>query len=175
MGNGGAQMTRQKKRRTALILVVAGVVAAFPVAAQQAASAGQCNADHVDLRWPGGQARFTVEVADEAAERSKGLMFREHMASASGMLFVYDTPQRATFWMKNTLIPLDMIFADTTGKVTRVHANAVPEDTTAIDGGEGVQYVLEINAGLARRMGISAGAEMRHPLIPEGVWPCTAE
>jgi uncharacterized membrane protein (UPF0127 family) len=90
------------------------------------------------------------------------------------MLFVYPAPQRASFWMKNTLIPLDMIFADATGRVTRVHSNAVPGDETPIDGGEGVSFVLEINGGLARRLGIAPGAELRHPAVdPDtAAWPC---
>jgi uncharacterized protein len=96
------------------------------------------------------------------------------MATSAGMLFVYDKPQRASFWMKNTLIPLDMIFADPQGRVTAVHADAVPGDTTPIDGGMGVQLILEINGGLAARMGIVPGAELRHPAIAQGaaVWPC---
>lgn len=135
----------------------------------------ECRADQVEVRLPsGGMARFAVEVADDGAERAQGLMFREHMAKSAGMLFVYDKPQRASFWMKNTAIPLDMVFADPQGRVTRVHANAVPGDTTSIDGGTGVQVVLEINAGLAARMGIEPGAELRHPAIAQGaaVWPC---
>ncbi len=88
------------------------------------------------------------------------------------MLFVYEAPKRAQFWMKNTLIPLDMIFADSTGRVTRVHSDAVPQDETVIDGGEGVQYVLEINGGLAARLGIAPGALMRHPAIAGAAWAC---
>jgi uncharacterized membrane protein (UPF0127 family) len=93
------------------------------------------------------------------------------------MLFVYDRPQRVGFWMKNTLIPLDMVFADETGVVTKIHENAVPHDETLIDGGQGVQFVLEINAGLVRRYGISAGSEMRNPAIDQAsaVWPCGAD
>ncbi|MFM7445829.1 MAG: DUF192 domain-containing protein, partial [Tabrizicola sp.] len=113
-------------------------------------------------------------VADEAEERSRGLMFREAMPLNEGMLFVYDAPRRVGFWMKNTLIPLDMVFADASGTVTRVHPNAVPGDLTPIDGGEGVQYVLEINGGLAAKLGIAPGAVMRHPAIAAdgAVWPC---
>jgi uncharacterized membrane protein (UPF0127 family) len=76
--------------------------------------------------------------------------------------------------MKNTLIPLDMIFADARGVVTRVHANAVPGDLTPVVGGENVQFTLEINGGLAARMGIVEGAELRHPAIAQetAVWPC---
>ena len=71
--------------------------------------------------------------------------------------FAYDSPRHAFFWMKNTLIPLDMIFADATGQVTRVHEGAVPLDETSIDGGDGVAYVLEINGGLARAAGCDPG------------------
>jgi uncharacterized membrane protein (UPF0127 family) len=75
--------------------------------------------------------------------------------------------------MKNTLIPLDMIFADVTGRVTRVHSNATPGDTTPIDGGDDVAFVLEINGGLAARLGIGPGAELRHPAVgAAAAWPC---
>jgi len=133
-----------------------------------------CAPDVVELRGPSGQQRFTVEVADDGAERAQGLMFRESMPSSAGMLFVYEEPQAVSFWMKNTLIPLDMIFADETGRVTRVHSNAIPGDTTPIQGGEGVRFVLEINGGLAARMGIAEGSELRHPAIGQdsAVWPC---
>ena len=134
-----------------------------------------CRADQVELRLPsGGLARFAIEVADDGAERAQGLMHREKLAMSAGMLFVYERPQRAGFWMKNTLIPLDMIFADPQGRVTAVHANAVPGDETPIDGGKGVQLILEINGGLAARMGIVPGAELRHPAVAQGgaAWPC---
>lgn len=134
-----------------------------------------CAPDRLDLRWDGGGESFTVEVADDSQERAQGLMFRTEMSPAAGMLFVYDAPRNVSFWMKNTLIPLDMVFADATGTVTRVHAGAVPGDLTPIDGGEGVQFVLEINAGLADTLGIGPGAVLRHPAIPAGTaaWPCS--
>ena len=68
-------------------------------------------------------------------------------------------------WMKNTLIPLDMIFADPSGSITHIHENAIPNDLTTIDGGANVQFVLEINGGLARRMGIGLGDQLAHPSI----------
>lgn len=133
-----------------------------------------CAPGTLEMRGPGGPARFNVEVADDAGERAQGLMFRESMAASAGMLFVYPKPEHARFWMKNTAIPLDMIFADAKGRVVRVHANAVPQDETAIDGGTGVQFILEINGGLAARLGIVAGSEIRHPAIAQAaaVWPC---
>lgn len=133
-----------------------------------------CDPAELDLRGAFGAARFHVEIADDSAERAKGLMFREAMASSAGMLFVYEHPQPAAFWMKNTLIPLDMIFADAQGVVRHVHSNAVPGDETAIPGGDAVQYVLEINGGLAQRLGITPGAQMRHPAIRNAAWPCQA-
>ncbi len=156
--------------RTAIAALLVGCVAGPALAA--------CRADQVEVRLPsGGTSRFAVEVADDGAERARGLMFRERMAKSAGMLFIYPKPQRASFWMKNTLIPLDMIFADPKGRVLKVHANAVPGDTASIDGGIGVQLVLEINGGLAKRLGIVPGAELRHPGIAQAdaVWPCAAE
>lgn len=138
-----------------------------------ASAAGACSPVRVDLRGPGGAQSFAVEVADTGALRAKGLMNRENLPADSGMLFIYETPRRASFWMENTLIPLDMIFADQTGRVTRVHDMAVPLDRTSIDGGEGVQFVLEINGGLAEKLGIVPGTELRHPAIGEdAAWPC---
>lgn len=155
--------------RAATLAVLAWSLGSGPALAKTS-----CAPDRVDLRWPGGGESFAVEVADDAAERARGLMFRESLDPGAGMLFVYESPRRAQFWMKNTLIPLDMVFADAAGRVTRVHSNAIPGDLTPIDGGEGVVFVLEINGGLAGRLGIAPGAELRHPAIPAAtaVWPC---
>jgi len=138
-----------------------------------AVSAG-CSADSVTLQGGWGTAMFRVEVADDVDERARGLMFRESMARSHGMLFVYEEPQRAVFWMKNTLIPLDMVFLDRTGTVTRVHSNAIPGDLTGIDGGDGVYAVLEINGGLAKVYGIGPGDKMQSPVFEGGpaAWPC---
>ena len=132
-----------------------------------------CDLERVDLRSELGLARFSVEVADTPKERSLGLMHRETMPRSAGMLFVYDKPQPVSFWMRNTLIPLDMIFMDEKGVVQRVHENALPLDETGIDGGDDIQFVLEINGGLAGRLGIVEGAELRHPAIgADAAWPC---
>jgi uncharacterized membrane protein (UPF0127 family) len=137
-------------------------------------AAAQCDEARVDLRGDWGAARFTVEVADEPAERAQGLMNRESMPRSAGMLFLYEAPQRATFWMRNTLIPLDMIFMDETGTVTHIHENAIPLDETTIDGGAGVLAVLEINGGLSGAIGIDVGSELRHPGLDPALaaWPC---
>lgn len=148
------------------------VLLAWLVAPAQADPA--CTTDRLQIRWDGGKETLSVEVADDAAERSLGLMFREALDPAAGMLFVYDAPREPRFWMKNTLIPLDMIFADPAGRVTRIHPMAVPGDETPISGGPGVQFVLEINGGLADKLGLVSGAVLRHPSIPQdgAAWPC---
>ena len=137
-------------------------------------SAGECALDAVAVKGPWGETRFGVEIADTPDERAQGLMYRKSMARGAGMLFVYEHPQPAAFWMKNTLIPLDMLFADETGTITRVHHDAVPGDLTAIEGGDAVFAVLEINAGLAKRYGIEPGSVMRHEVFSQGpaAWPC---
>ncbi|WP_136635712.1 DUF192 domain-containing protein [Pseudooceanicola onchidii] len=133
-----------------------------------------CRMDQVQLRGDWGEARFRVEVADDGQERAQGLMYRDSMSSGAGMLFVYPRPQVAVaFWMKNTRIPLDIIYMDKTGTVRRIAHNAIPHDETALPGGSGIQYVLEINGGLAASMGIAAGTQLRHPAIGEdAAWPC---
>jgi uncharacterized membrane protein (UPF0127 family) len=140
-----------------------------------ASALAECRDDRVELRGPWGQSAFAVEVADTDASRAQGLMHRPSMPRFSGMLFVFDPPPGpVSFWMENTLIPLDMLFIDQTGRVGHVHHDARPLDRTPIPGGNDVLYVLEINGGMARRLGIGAGSEMRHPRIDPSlaVWPC---
>lgn len=175
----GSRTSDRRRRRTRLILATIcstafATIAGAAFATVATVASAECADDRVELRGDWGTARFSVEVADEPQERAIGLMNRENLSRSAGMLFVYERPQRVMFWMKNTLIPLDMIFVDETGTVTRVHENAIPLDETGIDGGEGVKYVLEINGGLAGRLGISPGTELRHPAIgDDAAWSCS--
>ena len=145
------------------------VLMATPVLAQQV-----CDESRLNIRGDWGQAVFTVEIADTPQERARGLMFRESMPRGAGMLFVFDKPQSVSFWMKNTLISLDMLFIDRTGVIKRVHPNAIPGDLTPIPGGDDIFAVLEINGGLAETFGIREGSEIRHPAFADGppAWPC---
>ena len=146
---------------------------AILLAAGSAAGAETCSEDAVQMRGPFGSASFKVAVADDPRERARGLMFVEELGAMEGMLFVYERPQPAAFWMRNTLIPLDMLFAGEDGTVTHIHENAIPHDETPIPGGDAVRYVLEVPGGTASRLGLSVGDEMRHPAIgPAPVWPC---
>ena len=111
------------------------------------------------------QAKFCVELAVNNEERQRGLMFRKGIELSNGMLFVYDRPQSVSFWMKNTSIPLDIIFADEAGVITKIFQNARPLSTTRIFGGNEVQYVLEINAGLTKSLGIKTGGFLKHSLV----------
>lgn len=101
-------------------------------------------------------------------------MNREELGTFAGMLFVYQNPQPMRFWMRNTLIPLDMIFIDERGVVQYVHENAIPLDETTIFGGNNIQYVFEINGGLSKTLEIGVGSEVRSPAISgtEVIWPC---
>lgn len=161
----GIRSQRSRRLLTGLLLsLVAG-----------AGAAETCQVDIVELRGDWGQARFTAEVADDPSERARGLMHREEMSLSAGMLFVYEQPQFVSFWMRNTLISLDMIFMDAEGVVQHVHHNAVPLSEEAIPGGNHIQYVFEINGGLAQQLGITPGSEMRHPSIPADTaqWACS--
>lgn len=149
------------------------VAVALSLAASGVWADEACRPDRVDIRGDWGTARFTVEIADDDATRAQGLMFRESLGAAQGMLFVYPRPGSHSFWMKNTLIPLDMLFVTPEGVVQYVHAMAEPGDLTPIGGGDGVLAVLEIRGGMAGALGIGPGDEMRHPAFGDGaVWAC---
>jgi uncharacterized membrane protein (UPF0127 family) len=89
-------------------------------------------------------------------------MHRETLPERAGMLFVYDEPHRGGFWMKNTLIPLDMLFIKANGNIVHIAANAVPEDETPIPSNEPVLAVLEINGGTAAALGIKEGDRVQY-------------
>lgn len=133
-----------------------------------------CLPERVELRGDFGMAGFHVELADEPAERALGLMHRQELSKSAGMLFVYEYPQKVAFWMRNTLIPLDMIFVDEAGRVVQIHENAKPLDTTHIRSETEVLAVLEISGGLASALGIKVGAELRHESMPQekALWSC---
>ncbi len=101
--------------------------------------------------------RFTVEVARTADEQARGLMFRESLGANQGMIFPFDPPREASFWMKDTLIPLDMIFIRIDGTIARIAANTTPHSLAPVGSGEPVAAVLEIRGGRAAELGIREG------------------
>lgn len=100
---------------------------------------------------------FTVEVARSAAEQSRGLMFRSELADDRGMLFPYSAPQILSFWMKNTVIPLDIIFIRADGSIESIAANTTPYSLDPVSSGENVTAVLEIRGGLSAELGMKPG------------------
>lgn len=156
-------------RRAAMGLAAAAVFLLAPPAFAQT-----CEANALELRDNGASARFEIELAITPAEQAKGLMYRESMPQFSGMLFIYDQPRSVSFWMKNTLIPLDMLFIDSRGVVQRIQENAEPLSTVPIPGGANIQYVLEINGGVSSMLGFGVGAEIRYAGLSQenAAWPC---
>ena len=151
-------------------MITRWAMGAWLVSASLASAA--CSDSAVMVRGDFGQARFSVEVADDNQERSQGLMHRESMAQSAGMLFLYERTQQLSFWMRNTLIELDMLFIDERGVVQHIHHRAKPLDETPIPGGRGIA-VLEINGGLAKRMGIDVGSEIQHSYFgSDAAWVC---
>ncbi len=112
--------------------------------------------------------RFEVEIATTAAQRGRGLMFREHMAEHAGMLFVYAAEQPIRMWMRNTLIPLDMLFVAEDGRIVSIAENTEPLSEAVIASSEPALGVIELNGGTARRLDIRPGDRVRHPAFAGG-------
>lgn len=113
--------------------------------------------DIVVIRTSGGSYRFNVELAVTEEERAKGLMFRQELDPDAGMLFLYNQDQAVTFWMKDTPLPLDMIFIASDGKITQIVRHAEPYSENLIPSNTYIRGVLEVNAGTADRFNIAPG------------------
>lgn len=112
-----------------------------------------------------GRRAFKVEVMRNDAQRAKGLMYRRSMAADHGMLFDFERPLPVNMWMKNTYLPLDMVFIRSDGSIARIAADTEPLSTQIIPSGEPVLSVLELNAGTAAKLGIRPGDRVEHPLF----------
>jgi uncharacterized protein len=112
-----------------------------------------------------GKHRFKVEIAETPAQMTQGLMFRRSLAPDAGMLFDYKEPTAATMWMRNTLIPLDMLFVDAQGRIVNIHQRAVPQSLDVIAAAAPVRAVIELNGGTAARLGIAPGDQVVHPIF----------
>ena len=119
--------------------------------------AAAASAEPLVIHAGGSAYKFEVEIVATPADRERGLMFRKSMASNAGMLFIYPDESPVSFWMKNTLIPLDMLFLKADGSIAHIAHNAVPLDETSIDSGAPVKAVLEVNGGTANALGIKEG------------------
>jgi uncharacterized protein len=108
---------------------------------------------------------FQVEIAATPAQRSQGLMFRDELADDGGMLFDFERPQPVTMWMRNTLIPLDMLFVREDGRISRIVAETEPMSDRTIGSGGPVRAVLELRGGRAAELGIQPGDRLIHPIF----------
>ena len=117
------------------------------------------------IRAGGTLHRFTVEVARTPRQHAQGLMFRSRMAADAGMLFVYDPPRPVAMWMRNTRIPLDMIFIAPDGRISHIVQRTVPFSLENIPSRGTVRAVLELNAGTVARLGIRPGQVVATPAL----------
>lgn len=108
---------------------------------------------------------FTVEIAANDADRQKGLMFRKELPEGRGMLFDFQRDQDVSMWMRNTLIPLDMLFINADGRIRRIAENTEPLSERTIPSGGPVRGVLEVIGGTARKLGIAPGDRVAHPIF----------
>ena len=161
-------MNRNSRRARASFSVVtlAGVVVSVATAMAAEGKAMVLRVDPAPLvaETSSGETRFKVEIADDAAERTMGLMFRDYMPADQGMLFVFERTQPVGFWINNTPLPLDLIFIGDDGRVKAVRRGE-PLSEAVIAPDAPVRFVLELNAGTAAAKGIEDGALMHHPEI----------
>jgi len=159
-----AGFNRRLGRR--LFFAVPFVVAAGVAAAQE----GDIKFQHSSLviETGGRELKFEVDMALNDIERARGLMFREKLGPYEGMLFDFHQEQPVSFWMKNTLIPLDMVFIAADGTIRHIHSNAVPLSTDAVPSKFPVRGVLEINGGSAKLLGIKPGDKVKHAIFGNG-------
>ena len=124
------------------------------------------NEPRVVLHTGSGDVTVTVEVAATPAQQSLGLMYRKELGAAAGMLFVFDTAVEHPFWMKNTVLPLDMIYLGDDRKIVGIVKDAVPFTTTSRTVGVPSRYVLEVNAGFSEKHGVKTGDQATFENIP---------
>ena len=159
-------MTLVRSRADGLgVLACAVLVVAASLSLSTSARAADPN---LEVDTGSGKHAFTVEMARTNAEREKGLMNRHSMAEASGMLFDFGGDEMLLFWMKDTYIPLDMVFIDHAGRVVSIKRDAKPLDETTISSQVPAAGVLEVNAGVADKIGLKVGDEVKNPIFHNG-------
>jgi uncharacterized membrane protein (UPF0127 family) len=149
-------------------LVVSAALSAVALAARAQDGEVQFQRSSVVVTAGGRDITFEVELATNDTQRARGLMYRKQLGPYEGMLFDFYQEMPVSFWMKNTLIPLDMVFIAADGTVKHVHANAVPLSTDSVPSRFPVRAVLEINGGSAALLGIKPGDKVKHPIFGNG-------
>lgn len=144
------------------MVLLASISVSMPAAAQPQPTLPQSD---LVIQTGKGPQRFRVELADNDQSRARGMMFRTSMAPDAGMLFDFKQEQMASFWMRNTLLPLDMLFIRADGTILNIHQRAIPRDETGINSAGPVRAVLEVNGGTTARLGIKAGDKVEHAIF----------
>ena len=147
------------------VLQLAGAAAAMLAAAPSLAQVAHFPTGELTIVTASGPHKFTIELATTPAQLEQGLMFRQSLPADAGMLFDFKAPQPAMMWMKNTLIPLDMLFVDGQGRIVNIHERAVPGSLETIGSGAPVRAVIELNGGTAARLGIKPGDRVLFPIF----------
>ena len=148
-----------------VLLAVLAVVSLFTLPLGRAGLLAAAELQPLEIASKSGVHVFAVELASTPQEQAMGLMFRRELPEGRGMLFDFHRDQPTSFWMKNTYIPLDMIFIRGDGRILRIAENTVPLSETLIPSGGPVRAVLEVIAGTAKRLGIAPGDRVGHPIF----------
>ena len=156
-------VVRPRVRRFPMTWLAAVLVVLAGLCADHAANAASFQP--LEIVTKSGVQVFSVEMATTEEEKQTGLMWRKELADGKGMLFDFSPEQQISMWMKNTYIPLDMIFIRADGRILRIAENTVPLSETLVPSGGPVLAVLEVVAGTAKKLGIAAGDRVAHPIF----------
>ncbi|WOC17108.1 DUF192 domain-containing protein [Pseudochrobactrum sp. MP213Fo] len=148
-----------------LVLMSAMIFAAQSALAQNAPMMVEVDAKPLQIYTSAGVQSFVLEVADTEDKRSRGLMHRTDFPSNRAMIFVFAEVQPVMMWMANTPLPLDMLFVRSDGTIARIAANTMPFSKDIVASQVPVAFVIELNAGIAKKLGIKAGDQVQHPVI----------
>lgn len=149
-------------------LIFGFVLVACGPATNGGAGGGQSTAwSEITVISASGEHSFHVDIADDAAEQRRGLMYRREMAEEAGMLFLYDEEAPLSYWMRNTYIPLDIIYIDRAGRIVSIAKDTTPLSERSIPSAGPAIAVLEINAGLSDRFGFADGDAVHHPFFED--------
>jgi len=151
-------MIRTVLARAMLTLAVVGLMAAGGVS-------GAAERNTIEIASRTGVHLFSVEFVDNDKDRAQGLMYRKSLPEGQGMLFDFGREQDVAMWMKNTYIPLDMIFIQGDGRILRIAENTTPLSERIIASGGPVRAVLEVIGGTAQKLGIAPGDRVAHPMF----------
>ena len=157
--SGAGRMMLDSRAAIAALFLLVGLTMQLLVTGAQ----GQLSRQTLSVLTSAGTVAIDIEVADTPEQKAKGLMFRRSMPERAGMLFPYDRVEEITMWMRNTYIPLDMVFIRKDGVIHRIEEMTQPLSEEIVASKGGVTAVLELNGGAARRLGIKPGDRVVHP------------